>query len=118
MDKVEVRAVIKYFCKKGMSPKEIHDDFIKTLESPSYSKVKKLAAEFRRAWKIMNGLGILKRLLQMKTLNLCTVCSCVTRSLHVIARQIGISFGAVQFILTDILGMSKVSARWFPRMLT
>ena len=29
----------KYFCKKGMSPKEIHDNFIKTLgdESP-YSR--------------------------------------------------------------------------------
>ena len=37
MDKVEARAVIKYFCKKGMSPKEIHNNFIKTLgnESPS-----------------------------------------------------------------------------------
>ena len=30
----------------------------------------------------------------------------------------GISFGAVQSILTKILGMSKVSARWVPRMLT
>ena len=30
----------------------------------------------------------------------------------------GINFGAVQSILTDILGMSKVSARWVPRMLT
>ena len=30
----------------------------------------------------------------------------------------GISFGAVQSILTDILGMSKVFARWVPRMLT
>ena len=27
MEKVEVRAVIKYLCKKGMSPKEIHEDF-------------------------------------------------------------------------------------------
>ena len=50
MDKAEVRAVIKYFCKKGMSQKKIHDDFIKTLgdESLSYSMVKKWAAEFRR----------------------------------------------------------------------
>ena len=49
MDKVEVRAVIKYFCKKGMSPKETHDDFTETLgdESPSSSMVKKWAAEFR-----------------------------------------------------------------------
>ena len=36
------QTIIKYFCKKGMSPKEIHDDSVKTLgdESPSYSKVK------------------------------------------------------------------------------
>ena len=34
------------------------------------------------------------------------------------ARQIGIRSGAVQSVLTDILGMSKVSARWVPRMLT
>ena len=40
------------------------------------------------------------------------------RSLCYITRQIGISFGAVQSILTDILGISKVSARWVPRMLT
>ena len=50
MDKVEVRAVIKYFCKKDMSLKEIHDDFIKTLgdKFPSYSTMKKRAAEFGR----------------------------------------------------------------------
>ena len=48
--KVEVRAVIKYLCKKGMSPKEIHDDFIKTLGdgSSSYRTVKKQSAELRR----------------------------------------------------------------------
>ena len=32
--------------------------------------------------------------------------------------EVGISFGAVQSILTHILGMSKLSARWVPRMLT
>ena len=30
----------------------------------------------------------------------------------------GISFGEVQALLTDILGKSKVSARWVQRMLT
>ena len=39
-------------------------------------------------------------------------------SLRDIARQIGISFGAVQSILSNILGKSKVSARWVRRMLT
>ena len=35
-----------------------------------------------------------------------------------IAGEVGISFGAVQTVITDILGMPKVSARWVPRMLT
>ena len=41
-----------------------------------------------------------------------------TRSLRDIASEVGISFGAVQSILTDILGMPKVSARWVPKLLT
>ena len=40
------------------------------------------------------------------------------RGMRSIASEVGISFGAVQTILTDILVMSKVSARWVPRMLT
>ena len=38
--------------------------------------------------------------------------------LQSIISEVGISFGAVQSIRTGILGMSKVSARWVPRMLT
>ena len=40
------------------------------------------------------------------------------RDLRDITSEVGISFGAVQSILTDILGISKVSARLVPRMLT
>ena len=40
------------------------------------------------------------------------------RDLQSIANEVSISFGAVQSILTDILGLSKVSARWVPGMLT
>ena len=49
MKKLEIRVVIKYFCKKGMPPKEIHVDFMETLwkESPSYSTVRKWPAEFK-----------------------------------------------------------------------
>ena len=49
MEKLEIRAVIKYFSKKGMPPKVIHEDFMETLgkESPSYSTVKNWAAEFK-----------------------------------------------------------------------
>ena len=35
-----------------------------------------------------------------------------------IASEVGIRLRAVQSILIDILGMSKVSAKWEPRMLT
>jgi transposase len=59
MEKMEIRAVIKYLCKKGMSPKEIHKDFMDTLgkESPSNSTVKKWAAEFKRGREMMSDLG-------------------------------------------------------------
>ena len=46
-EKLKIRAVIKYFCKKGMPPKEIHEDVIETIgkESPSSEK---WAGEFKR----------------------------------------------------------------------
>ena len=50
----------------------------------------------------------------MKMSRLCTPWLCVVGG---IACEVGISFGAVQSILTDILGMSEVLARWVPRML-
>ena len=40
------------------------------------------------------------------------------RDLRSIACEVGISFGTVQSILTEILGMSKVSTSWVQRMLT
>ena len=48
-----------YFCKKGIPPKEIHDDFMETLgkESPSYSTVKRWAAEFKRDREIVEDDG-------------------------------------------------------------
>jgi hypothetical protein len=35
MKKVEIRAFMKYPCKKLMSPKEIHEDFVDTLRRSS-----------------------------------------------------------------------------------
>ena len=41
MEKLEINAVLKYICKKGVPSKEIHEDFMETLrkESPSYNTV-------------------------------------------------------------------------------
>jgi hypothetical protein len=46
MEKVEIRTVIIYLCKKGMSPNENFMDILEK-ESLSYSTVK-WAAEFKR----------------------------------------------------------------------
>jgi transposase len=50
MDKIEYRAVIKLFVKEGLMPNEIHSKFIKVYgdSSPSFSTIKKWAAEFKR----------------------------------------------------------------------
>ena len=50
MDKIEYRAVIKFFVKEGLTPKEIHSKFIKVYgdSSASFSTIKKWAAEFKR----------------------------------------------------------------------
>ena len=42
----------------------------------------------------------------------------IRQDLRSIPSEVGISFGAVQLILTDSLAMSMVSAKWVPRMLT
>ena len=50
MDKIEYRAVIKFFVKEGLMPNEIHSKFINVygVSSPSFSTIKKWAAEFKR----------------------------------------------------------------------
>ena len=50
MDKHEVRAVIKHFYLKGMTPQDVFDDMKQTLvdSAPAYSTVTKWDAEFKR----------------------------------------------------------------------
>jgi len=50
MDKIEYRAVIKLFVKEGLTANEIHSKFTEVYgdSSPSFSKIKKWAAEFKR----------------------------------------------------------------------
>ena len=92
-------------------------------ESASYSTVKKWATEFKRGGERVEDDGRSVRpkdattdenVKVMHTLVMCER----RRELRSIDSEVGIRFGAVQSILTNILGMSKVSARWMSQMLT
>jgi len=50
MDRTEYRAVIKFFVKECLTPNEIHSKFITVYgdSSPSFSTIKKWAADFKR----------------------------------------------------------------------
>ena len=89
-----------------MSQKEIHDDFIKTLEDVSpYSMEKKWDAEFRRGWESLEDYKQSRCSNEATTDENELVHSLIMcdrrRNLRDIARQMGISFGVVQSILTD-----------------
>jgi transposase len=55
VDKIEYRTVIKFFLKEGLTPNEIHSKFIKVygFSSPSFSTIKKCAAEFKHGRTIL-----------------------------------------------------------------
>ena len=83
MEKLEIRAVIKYLCKKGMPPKEIHEDCTETLgkESP-YSTVENGQQSLRggeRALMMMDGLAAPKIPPLMKMSRSCIPWLCVIR---------------------------------------
>ena len=103
MEKLEIRAFIKYLRKKGMPPMVNHKDLMETLatEPASYSTVKKWAAEFKRGREIVEDdgrSGCPKDATADE--NVKVVHTLVTRDrrrdLRSIANEVCISFGAVQ----------------------
>ena len=125
MKKRIIREVIKYSCERGMPPKEIHEDFMETLgkESPTFSTAKKWVAEFKRGKERIEDRGQSGRPKDattdenVKVVHTLVMCD-RRRHLRIIASEVGISSEVVQSSLTNFLGMSKVSARWVPQMLT
>ena len=54
MDKIEYRAVIKFFVKEGLTPDEIHSKFLKVYgdSSPLFSIIKKWATYNVTSWRV------------------------------------------------------------------
>ncbi|GBP96958.1 Putative uncharacterized protein FLJ37770 [Eumeta japonica] len=101
LNNIEHRAVIKYFVKKGKTPKEIFEDMVSVLQesAPSYTMVKKWA-----------------RLFQLGRES----CEDDPRPGRpvTIAEELQISKERVGEIIHEHMNMRKISARWVPKMLT
>jgi histone-lysine N-methyltransferase SETMAR len=125
MDNLEIRAVVKYLVKKGMQARQIHDDMLLTLDdsAPSYSTVKKWVALFKfgrtsieddhRSGRPREG---------VTSENVEKVQQLVMKDRRLTVRQISeeldISKSTVDRILREDLEMTKVAARWVPKLLT
>jgi len=125
MDKIEYSAVIKFFVKEGLMPKEIHSKFIKVYEdsSPLFSTIKKWAAEFIRGHTSLRDdpcEGCPKSATTPEIIEQVHDMVLDDRQMKVceIAEAIGISKECVGYILHEELDMKKLCARWVPRLLT
>ncbi|XP_030588657.1 histone-lysine N-methyltransferase SETMAR-like [Archocentrus centrarchus] len=125
MDKIWHRGVIKYLQKKELAPKDIHADMVATLgdDAPALSTVQKWAAEFKRGRESLEDDQRSGRPVTATTReNIDRVHHMVMDdsrlTVNQIANAVGISRERVENILHNELGMSKISARWVPRLLT
>jgi len=125
MDKIQYRAVIKFFVKEGLTLNEIHLKFIKVYgdSSPSFSTIKKWAAEFKHG---RTNLEDDPREGHPKSATTPEIVEQVhnmvldDRQMKVceIAETIGISKQRVGYILHEELDMKKLFIRWVLRLLT
>jgi len=125
MDKIEYRAVIKFFVKGGLTPNEIHCKFVNVYgdSSPSFSTIKKWAAEFKRGRTSLEDdprEGGPKSATTPEIIEQVHYMVLDDRRMKVreIAETIGISKERVGYILPEELDMKKLCARWVPRLFT
>ena len=125
MDKIWHRGVIRYLQKKGLTTKEIHANMVSTLGdyAPALSTVKKWAVEFMRGRESLEDDPRSERPSTATTQeHIDRIHQMVMKDRRLtishLANVISISRERVENILHNELGMSKVSARWVPRLLT
>ena len=120
MDKICERAVIQYLHKKGLTPKDIHNDMVAALgkDAPSYATVIRWVEEFKRGRQSLEddlrpGRPVTVATPEMvnKFHDIVMTDRRVTK--RYIASTVGISQERVHSILTEDLEMRKLKARWY-----
>ena len=91
--------------------------------APSYSTVKKWAAEFKRGRQSLEDDAHQGRPSEAVTPEICQAVEDMVRKncrikVHEVAHDLDISVGSVETILHEHLCMTKLAARWIPRLLT
>ena len=118
MDKIEYRAVIKFFVKEGLTPNKSHSKFIKVYGdySPLFSTIKKWDTSLdddacKRRPKSATTPEIIEQVHDM-------ILDDQQMKVREIAETIGISKECVGYILHEEMDMKKLCARWVPHLLT
>ncbi|GBP48548.1 Putative uncharacterized protein FLJ37770 [Eumeta japonica] len=122
LSNIEHRAVIKYFVKKGKTPKEIFEDMVSVLQesAPLYTMVKKWARLFRQGRESCEDHPRLGRPVTVVTEeNVRKIEKLVLADRRIklwqIAEELQISKERVGEIIHEHMNMRKISARWVPK---
>ncbi|GBP38515.1 Putative uncharacterized protein FLJ37770 [Eumeta japonica] len=125
LSNIEHHAVIKYFVKKGKTPKEIFEDLALVLQesAPSYTMVKKWARLFQQGRESCEDdprPGRPVTLVTEENIRKIEKLVLVDRRIKLwqIAEELQISKERVREIIHEHMNMRKISARWVPKMLT
>ncbi|XP_076029840.1 protein GVQW3-like [Oratosquilla oratoria] len=125
MEKIEARRVIKFLDLKGYNAQQIHDETKAVYDDDclSYDTVVRWKRNFQTGHMSLTDESRTGRssltdsaATVKKVKDLILEDRGVT--IHVIMHETGLSYGSVWKIIHDELHMSKVSARWVPRLLT
>lgn len=125
MEKLEKRAVIKYFYLKGFTPKQMKEEMDSTLgdSSPSYSTIKQWVSEFKMGRVSTSDKPRSGRPVEVTTSEMIEKIHKIVLEdrrlkVHEIAETCRMSAERVRNILHNHLNMEKLCARWVPRLLT
>ncbi|XP_076037000.1 protein GVQW3-like [Oratosquilla oratoria] len=125
MEKIEARSVIRFLYLKGYSARQIHDE-IKAVygdDCHSYDTAVSLIRNFQTSHMSLTDeprTGVQSFMDRAATVKKVEDLILEDRrvTIHVIIHESGLSYNTVWKIIHDELHMSKVSARWVPRLRT